>query len=476
LFIEEPGRQIRAMTLHKYLFVDDRWIASAYAVHRRVGCFAKDYANPILVPDQRWEGNGIYCFGTCLEEDRYKLWYQVYVFNDQSVDTRYRTAVGYAESLDGKHWLKPLVGMEHPAHGLTNLVSLSSGRSHLCSPTVVRDDSDPDKQRRYKMLYFDSMRVDELAQLGSPFLKCPDVPGWRGLEGEGLFTLTSPDGIHWQRRAQPIIGSPCDASSLTCLDNGSFLATFKTSIREDRHFRVVAESTSRDFETWSEPCVVLEPDWRDPPGTEFYGMTAFDYCGNRLGFLWVYHNAPDDKHMDVQLVSWTAQAGWQRAADRGTILRTGERGSWDGGSVVTASSPVVGPRVDPDNLWLYYGGGNVRHDDSRYRRNAIGLGYLRRDGFASMVATHFPGTLRTRPLAPAARKLWINADTRHGTIMVTVFDAKSYQPVGQSRTIVGKDETALSFDWESPWQSESDDMIVLEFSLKQAALYSFWFE
>lgn len=460
----------------KYLFVDDRWIASTYAVHRQIGSFAKDPANPVLVPDRPWEGNGVYCFGTCLEEDRLRLWYQVYVFNDPNVDTRYRTAVGYAESDDGKLWQKPAVGIEHPVLGPTNLVALSSGRSHLCSPAVVRDAYDPDPRRRYKMLYFDSMHEDDLSKQGSPFPKCPDVPGWRGLEGEGLFTLTSPDGIVWHRKPQPIDGSPCDASSLALLDDGRFLATFKTSVRDDRHFRVVAESISRDFEAWSEARIVLEPDWHDPPGTEFYGMTAFEYHGNRLGFLWIYHNTPDDKHMDVQLVSWTAQEGWQRTAARETILTIGERGSWDGGSVVTATSPLVGPRADPSALWLFYGGGNVRHDDSRYRRDAIGLARLRIDGFAAMVSSYFPGVLTTNPLVPNAGGLRINANTRHGSLMVTVRDNRSSRLLGQSRPIVGRDDTMLQVEWASPWTWEPGATITLEFALHQATLYSFWFE
>lgn len=462
------------MTPQKYLFIDDLWIAGTHAVHRRIDSFAKDHANPLLVADRAWEGRSIYCYGTCLVDDgRYRLWYQV--ANEQEDDPRFRTAVGYAESADGRHWEKPLVGATHPELGPTNLVVLSTGRSSLYSPSVVRDDTDPDPARRYKMMLWDAMSDESLARHGSPFQQCADLPGWRGIEGEGLFTLVSPDGIAWERQATPIVGSPSDASALSQLTDGSFLATFKTSVRDDRHFRVIAESRSDDFRHWSEPHVVLEPDWRDPTGTEFYGLAAFDYFGNRLGFLWMYHNAPDDKRMDVQLASWTARTGWQRSADRQTILATGGRGQWDAGSVITASAPVIAPSHDPDRLWLFHAGTTVRHDDARYRRDAIGLAVLRLDGFAAMEAGYFPGTLSTQPLMAQGRKLFLNAAARHGELSVSVLDGSSRNQIVRSLPLLGVDGTALPVMWENAFLFSQDKPVILEFSLHRASLFSFWF-
>jgi hypothetical protein len=462
------------MALYKYLFTDDSWIAGTYAVHRRVGSFAKDHASPLLVADRPWEGSSVYCYGTCLVEDRhYRLWYQVY--NNKAADLRFRSAVAYAESTDGRQWEKPLVGAIHPEFGPTNLVALSTGRSSLYSPSVVRDDTDPDPARRYKMMIWDAMSEEDLARYGSPFPKCADVPGWCGIEGEGLFTLVSPDGIVWERHTTPIVGSPSDASVLCQLADRSFLATFKTSARDDRHFRVIAESGSDDFSSWSEPRVVLESDWRDATGTEFYGLAAFEYFGNRLGFLWIYHNAPDDKRMDVQLASWTAEAGWQRAADRQTILATGDRGQWDAGSVITASAPVIMPPHDPNRLWLFYAGSTVRHDDARYRRNEIGLATMRLDGFASMEAGYFPGTLGTCALMPLGGRLFLNVVAPHGELSITVLDASDQNPIARSLPMQGPDATALPVMWENAFLFSQDKPVILEFSLHRASLFSFWF-
>lgn len=464
---------MNAPTPFKHLFVDDRWIAATYGVHRRIGKFEKHPSNPLLEPNKPWEGNSIYCFGTAIDEgDRLRLWYQVY--NEAEEDPRFRSAVGYAESADGAVWNKPLVGAVHPRFGTTNLVVLCQGAATLFAPSVVRDDADPDPARRFKMMVWDAMATESLATLGSPFPTCPTVPGWRGIPGEGLFVMTSPDGIRWSQKPQPVIGTPSDAAAMTRLTDGRFLAAFKTSIREDRHFRVIAESESTDFEFWTEPRVVLEPDWRDPPGTEFYGLSPFEYFGNRLGLLWVYHNSPDDKRMDVQLVAWQADTGWHRAADRMSLLDTGPRGAWDAGSVIPSSTPLWTNRVSI-GIWLLYGGFNVRHDDSRYSRVCIGQGILPLDGFTAMEAGHFPGTLLTRPVT-ARGGLRINGDARHGTIRARFRSPGSGAIIAESTVFMGESSLSKRVDCPSASSLAGDGRVQIEFLLHRAALYAFWFE
>lgn len=465
--------------MRKYLAIDDRWIDRSYAVHRRPLQFAKHPANPVVSPDQPWEGNSVYCFGSAIEEaggmhGRYRLWYQVY--SARNPDPRFETAVGYAESDDGIHWRKPSVGVGHDTHGATNLVWLSSGRSHLYSPAVVRDERAADPAARYKLLYWDAMTEADLAEHRSPYPVTADVPGWRGLEGEGAFVCTSPDGIAWTKaQPVPVFSGPCDATTLTQLDDGRFLATVKTSERGDRHFRVIAETLSDDAIHWPAPATVLEPDWHDAPGTEFYGMPAFDYFGNRLGLIWIYHNAPDDKRVDVQLALWDARDGWQRAPGRHTLLPTGERGEWDAGCIYTASQPIVAPAADPQSLWLYYGGANVRHDDQRYQRDCIGLATLRLDAFAALEAGHFPGTVASRPLTCDGTRLHVNLAGRHGTLQAQLRDAASGELLARSRVLRGADAVDAVLEWESGAPPRRRE-ITLEFALHRARLFSFWFD
>ncbi len=463
----------------KHLFVDDRWIARTHAVHRRIGRPDKRPENPVVKADRPWETH-VGCYGTVLDDGgRYRMWYEAFNLRADE-EPRFQTAVAYAESDDGVHWHKPPVGAEHPRHGATNLVLLSSGRTYLFSPAVIRDDGEPDPERRYKMLFWDAMAADDLERVGTPFPATAAVPGWQPVAGEGMFVAFSADGVTWRRHGpQPVLGGPCDATAMNQGEDGHAMAAFKTSLRADRHFRVVAESESADFVSWSEPRVVLEPDWSDPPGTEFYGMSPFDYFGTRLGLLWLYHNAPDDKSMDIQLAAATGtnrNRHWHRAADRRTLLGTGPRGAWDAGGIMMSSRPVVAPRTDPEGIWLYYDAMNVRHDDTRYWQRAVGMARLRLDGFAAMEASYFAGELLTVPVHANGPRLMVNLAARHGRLTVDALDPASGARLAESAPLEGTDAVAVEVPWRDGRPPPADRPVALEFRLREAALYAFWFD
>lgn len=452
----------------KHLFIDDAWIAETFAVHRRPGEVARHPANPVVAPDRPWERGGIAAYGSALEDGGiFRLWYQVYG-RGRGDEGGFHNAVGYAESPDGIRWTKPAVGCQ-----ATNLVWLGEERSGLFGPCVVRDEADPDPTRRYKMMFFDAMAEKDLAALGSPFPANPPVPGWIPVEGEGLFVAGSPDGLSWRLlERRPVNGDPADALSMTLGGDGVFRACFKTSRRTDRHFRIIGSAESRDFLAWSPTRVILEPDWRDPPGTEFYGMSGFDYFGNRLGLLWVYRNVPDDKRTEIQLASAPDGVNWHRAAERRALFTTGETGAWDAGAVYPASEPLV----LADEIRIYYGGFNVRHDDARFQESAIGLASLRLDGFACLEAGYFAGEAVTPPLEPGPGALHLNLDARHGGLAVDVLDAGDGTLVARSRAIEGEDAIRFMPLWDEGGPPSGARPVRLRFRMRKARLYAFWFE
>lgn len=462
------------MAIRKYLFVDDDGIDSTYALHREIPPPERHPDNPLLVADQPWE-EGVKCYGTVSwEQGRFRFWYQMLALR-HACSAEHATGVGYAESLDGFSWSKPLLGLEHPLHGPTNLLMLSAGRAHLCSPSVVRDECDPDARRRYKMLFYDAMTEQDLERLGCPFPPDATVPGWRAVDGEGMFLATSADGILWRRPALPCFSGPSDVAAMSQAGDGRLLATFKTSVRDDRHFRVIAQSESMDGERWSAPIVVLEPDWRDAHGTEFYGMSSFEYFGQWLGLICVYHNAPDDKHLDIQLASSPDGRSWSRAGDRRVWLPVGPRGAWDAGGLYVASVPLIAPPSDPERIWLYYSAISARHDDFRYKEWSIGLARLRLDGFGCLVAGYFPGELRTRPLRATADRMMLNIECLHGHARIWIRDAARGDLLAASRPIEGVDAVALMVDWDGEVALNGREVVV-EIHLRRARLYAYWFE
>lgn len=468
-------------SVKKYLFVDDRWIASTHAVHRKVPQAVKDTKNPLLVADRPWEG-GLNCFGTVLEDAgtgpgmRYRMWYQIYA-RGRYPDIRFDAGLGYAESADGRIWRKPHVGLATPAGEPSNIVLAGRGRGQFLSAAVLRDpDALPDG--RYKLLHWDAMSAADLAAHGDPFPLPEPKAGWQPLAGEGLFTAQSADGLAWRPcHPQPIAGGEVDACAMSRQADGVFAAYFKAGARPERHFRVVARSRSRDFRHWDPPEVILRPDWHDPEGTEFYGMSGFDYFGTRLGLLWVYRNSPDDKRVEVELAAECPNGSWHRAADRRTILPVGGSGAWDAGCIYPASAPVVSPAADPDGLWLYYGGVNVRHDDGRFRENAIGRARLRLDGFAALAAGHLAGELATVPLAELGERagagLRVNLHAPRGSLQAVMLDADSGAVLAESATLSGCDATDQPVELSAPPPDGGPRRLL--FRLHKAALYSFRF-
>jgi hypothetical protein len=100
-------------------------------------------------------------------------------------------------------------------------------------------------------------------------------------------------------------------------------------------------------------------------------------------------------------------------------LRRGPAGSFDAGSVLTATQPlVVG-----DEIWLYYTGLDGLH--LAYPRKGYGaLAKWRLDGLASLSNGGFdPAVITTKQMRVTGPTLLINADVK-GSLNVEILDTK----------------------------------------------------
>jgi len=135
----------------------------------------------------------------------------------------------------------------------------------------------------------------------------------------------------------------------------------------------------------------------------------------------------------------------KRAGDRRVLLPNGPDGRWDAGQIYAASDMLVSPPGHPDEIWLYYGGSTVTHDDSRYRETAIGLAAFRLDGFAAKEAPFFDGWLLSKPNNPEARDMQVNASARPGYIIVEALDEKGHV-TASSKKYESTDATRLKIE------------------------------
>jgi hypothetical protein len=443
------------------LFVDDFLVAQQTGITFRLHQPEKYAGNPLITPSPDWE-RLVLCYGSILRDSRsggFRMWYT----ND--------TGIAYASSSDGLHWNKPPVGMNLGGHATNVLTKGHRGRSDTLTVLENPDRSDP--SRRY---------------LAFPFeYRYPDKDGVREQRREGIYMRSSPDGIHWTERPDPIMFSewrnredqPGDTNAVLSDVNEiswdaklhRFMGYVKLGF-EGVRTRGLTESL--DAVHWSAPHLILRADGRDRPGDQIYSMIAFPYQSLWLGFIGLYHAGTDDR-MDIQLVSSRDGRVWERRF-REPFLPNGPEGAWDWGVLHMAANALL---LQHGKLYIYYGGLGTRHNVKLRdgSKTGIGMAALRPDGFVSADAGDRPGILITRPLDFNGALLHLNAAVRPGgEIRVSVLD-RHYAPVAG---YVSLPVTGNGVDLPVRWSAAATlaaalraGSVRLRFEMKDASLYGF---
>jgi len=474
---------------HAQLFIDKLLVDSSNGVAFTQHQGTTHPQNPLVVPDQSWEGWRLEIYGSVIydeDEKLYKMWYI-----GESPEDFADYATMYATSTDGIRWEKPLVGVKS-ARGLeTNAVA----PGYLLA-SVIKDHADPNPDRRYKMI-------------------C-----WRQKQPYAAQSMTSPDGIHWTEVTdKPICRSSDVITGYYDAPRQKYVAYPKlnTMIRgiERRCFGV---STSDDFLTWTEPQLAFVPDLRDDAGTlarldrarhildrpddtklmrtEFYGIGLYPHESCLIAFPWVFstnNNARYGNHegpCEIQLAVSRNLVDWDRPF-RTPVIPINRRGAWDESYQQTAAQAI---RVG-DEIRLYYCGANYTHGTPvLYREkfedgtstgrktkysSAIGLVSWPLDRFVSVDGPAAGGTLTTVPLTHTGARLEINANVKAGgALTVELLDPAGNPLPGwkPSAPLTGDNlRHTVSFDGKSDVASLAGQPLVLRFALQNAELYSFAF-
>ena len=467
----------------KQLFLDDFLIASRTNVTRRVHVAEKHPANPLIWPEESWEGTVALVYGSVIRDgDKYRLWY----FSGPGVS--------YAESKDGITWVKPSLGL-YPIEGHeTNVVvrksasAEESGTFPYCYELlgVHKDPREEDPARRYKM-GFVSIQFDYSGPREDVF--------HRG-QRRGLGVAGSPDGIHWTLIDNWATETICDGPGHWMFDprRGNYILYGRTKYIAPEVKRMWSENPwcqkrcwgravtrieSSDFVEWDMTergigPVVLAPDTQDPVGTEIYSMMVFPYESVYIGLVQVYHNHPEEHYLDVQLAVSRDSIGFTRVGDRAPFIPVGPVGSWDRFNNSLANNP---PIVVGDELRFYYSGRTYRHGgydgpDKGVSGGGIGLASIQRDRFVSLGASFDGGRITTRPVKLAHETLHLNADCDFGEIVVTVLSPDGI--VMARSEPIRSDGLDIEVEWEEGNLGVITEPVVLKISLKNALLYALW--
>jgi len=466
------------------LFVDQVLVRDACNVSLTLHRARKCADNPVLKADRPWEGWRIEIYGNVIfdkDEKLFKMWYL-----GEECEAFPNYAVYYATSVDGVHWEKPPVGtvktVKYEKH---NVVA-----ENIILPCVMKDRVDPDPARRYKMI------------------------GWDQKEG-AYHTWISPDGLNWTRFSRAPLCRGGDVITGYYDERQQMYVAFPKIGEQVRghNRRVFWVITSKDFETWTEPKLVITPDLRDDASslarieevrpildvpddpalmrTEFYGVGAYAAESCTLAFLWMFTINNNGRYGnqegpgELQLAVSRDREHWERPF-RVPCVPRGAIDEWDCGFFVTQSRAL---RVG-DQVWLYYGGSNYTHGTPCLYRDegtgrltkytgSIGLAIWDLDRFVSVDAPARGGSLTTVPVVFTGDRLEINARTkRSGHVTVSLLEPSGAPISGYEKSDKVKGDNlrhVVTWDGNSSVTSLSGRPVMLRFDMGNAELFAFAF-
>jgi len=375
----------------------------------------------------------------------------------------------YAQSEDGIKWTKPELGLVEFQGSKKNNIVLRHCGSHFDSFSVLwRPEWKAPEQRYILIAYVGTWpyAAKEIAKRGLKY----------GVPAAGHYAFFSADGVHWKPKWDKPIAPLSVAQDRTTWSwdarRGLFVGNWKWT---DKGKRCRRQSESKDLNAWSNPRMVLFPDAADPKDAQFYGHFTFPYATQYLGWLEVYQTGAGT--IDFQLVSSRDGQSWSRVADRGAFVQRGAKGAFDSTMILIPGSP---PIVRGNELWVYYEGSALQHEDRGPERAAIGLAKTRLDGFAAVEAGKKSGTLTVKPIVLKGARLFVNAavDTAaKGSVRVAVTQADGKPLPGfelANALPVTVDSVSSPASWQGDPALPTGKPLRLIFHLQSARLFSYW--
>jgi hypothetical protein len=322
--------------------------------------------------------------------------------------------------------------------------------SKLPSPAaIVRDAEDSNPARRHKAVFGAWAELD--AQ-GRP-RRVLDKAQWAAEGGadnrklvRGIFTATSADGLKWEDFRRIVYeelpagkkwwtpGAPgwAGGDNFPCLiyapERRKWVAFFRTNIdqgqRGSRRERGVGRAESADFNAWESHELALHAQTavRAALGYEqqdYYQLQVWP-CGSvYLGLLSVFYWREDRVHLEL---AWSPNTqDWERLCPGSDLVPHGKLREPGGGCRFGAMRPVS----IEDEVWVYWGGDDGKHNANPKRQGYLFLNIFRRDRFAGYAVKDAVagGQLLSRSMKLGSGELLLNADARDGEIRAELVDA-----------------------------------------------------
>lgn len=423
------------------------------------------------------------------DEARYEWWYN-------------GPQARFAISGDGEHWEQPSLGLYEWNGNKDNNIACDPNGPGLYH--IVRDERDPDPNRRYKALF-----------------AAPD----------GRCGTTSPDGFAWTALPHSFIPSQDESQFAYDPYTEQFLAMVKQPTEWGRS---VWLATSRNFDHFTAPQLIFHADETDsknarqrvrtliddpayiaPPifddeayPAEIYNMAVMPYQGLYIGFPTVFNPIgaippPATNFTRINQIEMTVSRDlhtWDRVADRTPFIGIEP---FDGENYGTSQLLMAGaPLIRKDGeIWIYYNALRMPGSVEMYRRfnrckelfrlgvedrhfadpGALCLAKLPPDRFVSIDGDEI-ATVVTQPFHWRGEDLYLNANARWGEIYAEIQDAETGKPLpnfwvpGEEPPPFTGDSLRAKYVWKHPHDLVFERPVRLKFYLHQARLYAYWLE
>ena len=330
---------------------------------------------------------------------------------------------------------------------------------------------------RYKAIYLARTSREEAAAFAE---KYPErAGGWpaAGEHGYAMAGAVSPDGMHWTRLPELLVGHLSDTHNTASFDpvSRNYVWYGRTWVMGRR---AIGRAQTDDFRRFPLPETIRWPGADVSATDTWYGNGKTVYPGTaeyHLLFPWRWRIADDRFY--THLAASPDGILWSSAPADG-VLSPGERGAWDGGGTVSGCGMVEMPG---GRVGIPYVGFRVPH---KYPRCAP-LGQFawatwERDRLVALEAEE-EGEFSTWVVQAPGNVLHLNARTRHtGEVRVAVL-GPDRQPLA-GRSLADCDAfDGNSLDHVVTWSSDAkltgsgDPRLAFRIRLRQAELFSLRF-
>lgn len=351
-------------------------------------------------------------FGTVLYIDgKFRMWYNATPSVDVEINYDIRTGeqldvfikkikevkffIAYAESTDGIHWEKPVLGLVE-FNGTTQnniIMDVDTGDGGYGNPCVLYDPEENDPNKRYKMA----------------FERNYSFTGWNNKRERITGFFTSPDGIIWQEITndklicqQFEVVTIYKFNGLYHLGGHQVSPTVTLPPGGQSCGRVMVTFSSQQFDAWPEERTIsfYKPELSSAPNSVFdgeevhLGSSVWSRGNVCIGLYGQWHHAPEDRKpvqrpdkisIDLGLVVSNDGLHFREPDPAFTLIQRDQEAFWDRDAPADAGKTLFLFQANAfvnveDKTYIWYSattdGGNVLEVHSN-----IGLSTIRRDGF-----------------------------------------------------------------------------------------------